>query len=312
VFFDALRDGEKDASAIAEQLGLDRNLSYRLLRALSSLELLKETRDRRFSLTEAGQLLRADHPKLLRSVTLLAEGPEHYALWKHLTNIIRDGWQNAFVREFRQSAFDYACQDPGYGRVFDEVMSSYSSFQTEWTLEALQTYDFSKFSHLCDIGGGHGHLLCSFLAKYPFLRGIVLERPSVIVDRGRLWADKLNGSDRCEYIAVDMFREIPKADAYMMKMILHDWNDEEYMQILANTSRAATHNGRVFIVEHIIPGPETPHFSKIYDIHMMCWGSGRERTVEEYSSLLKNAGWKYVQTWYPASKMIGVIEGVRT
>jgi hypothetical protein len=70
-------------------------------------------------------------------------------------------------------------------------------------------------------------------------------------------------------------------------------------------------NGRVFIVEHIIPGPETPHFSKIYDIHMMCWGSGRERTVEEYARLLKKAGWMYVETWYPASKMIGVIEGLK-
>jgi hypothetical protein len=165
--FEALADGPKAAPAIAEQLGLAPALSYRLLRALGSLELLKEDTGGRFSLTDAGDLLRKGHPQTLRGVTLLEEGPEHYALWKHLPALIRDGKQNAFMREFGRMAFEHAAHDPGYAEVFNDAMSSYSSAQTAWVLEALDAYDFSSITYLCDVGGGHGHTLCSFLAKYP-------------------------------------------------------------------------------------------------------------------------------------------------
>lgn len=308
--FDALADGSKAAAAIAEQVGLDPSLSYRLLRALGSLELVQEDGRRRFSLTDAGDLLRKDHPQTLRGVTLLEEGPEHYALWKHLPAMIRDGKQNAFIREFGRMAFEHAAHDPRYAEVFNDAMSSYSSTQTAWVLEALDAYDFSSMTHICDIGGGHGHMLCSFLAKYPHLRGTVLELPSVIENKALLWADKLNVSDRCTYAAGDMFAAVPAADAYMMKMIIHDWNDEECVRILSNISEAASPGGRVFIVEHVIPGSATPHFAKLFDIHMICWGTGRERTVEEYVALLERAGWKYVHTWFPRSRMMGAVEGV--
>jgi O-methyltransferase domain/Dimerisation domain len=307
--FDILREEPKEAASIAQELGLDPHLSYRLLRALGSLELLRETEHRRFSLTDAGQLLRSDHPTTLRGIAVLTEGSEHYALWKHLGDMVRDGRQNAFVREFRQMAFDYAAEHPEYARAFDEAMSNHSYLQTDWTLEALKTYDFSKISHICDVGGGQGHLLCSILSKYPLLKGTVLERASVIANRQQLWAIKSNVGGRCEYVAGDMFERIPKADAYLMKMILHDWSDDECARILANIRCAAANASRVFIVEHIIPGPETSHFSKLYDIQMMCWGTGRERTLDEYVGLLRKGGWTYLQTWYPASGMIGVIEG---
>ena len=94
-----------------------------------------------------------------------------------------------------------------------------------------------------------------------------------------------------------------------MKLILHDWNDDECVQILQNQYNAANPNGRVFIVEHIVTPPNEPHFSKLFDIHMMCWGTGRERTAEEYATLLEKAGWKYEKTWFPASQAMGVVEG---
>lgn len=310
--FDVLADGPKSAPAIAGQLGLNPALSYRLLRALGSLELVQEDGKWMFSLTEGGDLLRKDHPHTLRGVTLLEEGPEHYALWKHLPAMIRDGKQNAFIREFGRMAFEHAAHDAGYADVFNEAMSSFSSAQTAWALEALDAYDFSSITHLCDIGGGHGHMLCSLLAKYSHLRGTVLELPSVIENKALLWANKLNVEDRCTYAAGDMFVAIPAADAYVMKMIIHDWNDEECVQILSNISKAASPGARVFIVEHVVPGPGTPHFAKLFDIHMMCWGTGRERTVEEYAALLERAGWKYVHTWFPRSRMMGVVEGIKT
>ncbi len=310
--FDALADGPKAAPAIAAQLGLNPALSYRLLRALGSLELVQEDAKRSFSLTDGGDLLRKDHPQTLRGVALLEEGQEHYALWKHLPAMIRDGKQNAFVREFGRMAFEHAAHEPGYGEVFNEAMSSYSSAQTAWVLEALDAYDFSPITHLCDIGGGHGHMLCSFLAKYRHLRGTVLELASVIENKALLWADKLDVRDRCTYATGDMFVAVPAADTYMMKMIVHDWNDEECVRILSNILKAASPGGRVFIVEHVIPGANTPHFAKLFDIHMMCWGTGRERTEEEYAALLERAGWKHVHTRFPRSRMMGAVEGVKT
>ena len=309
--FDALHSGLKTATAIAHELELDSALAYRLLRALGSLELVREGKDRTFSLTEAGDLLRSDHPHTLRGVTLLEEGCEHYALWKHLPAMVHDGKQNAFVREFGRMAFDHAVHDEGYAQVFDDAMSSYSQTQAEWVLDALGTYDFSKISHLCDMGGGHGYMLCRMLAKYPHLEGTVLERAEVIADSSRYWAGKLGLGTRCQYVAGDMFKAAPTADAYMMKLILHDWNDEECIQILENQRDAATSGARVFIIEHVIPDPDTPHFAKLFDIHMMCWGTGRERTREEYAALLGKAGWKYVTTWVPSSRAIGIIEGAK-
>lgn len=309
--FDALGDRPKGATVIAQELELDSALLYRLLRALGSLGLLKEHTDRTFSLADAGEFLRNNHPRTLRGVTLLAEGPEHYALWKHLPAMIRDGKQNAFVREFGRMAFDHAAHNPGYAEVFNDAMSSYSTVQTEWALQALDGFDFSSISHLCDVGGGQGHMLCNFLVKYPHLTGTVLEMPRVIEEGALLWADKLKVGDRCRYIGGDMFAAVPRADAYMLKMILHDWNDQECIQILRNVHKAAPEGGRVFIVEYIIPDADTPHFAKLYDIHMMCWGTGQERTVEEYAALLQKAGWKYVDTWFPPSKAMGAVEGMK-
>jgi hypothetical protein len=107
-----------------------------------------------------------------------------------------------------------------------------------------------------------------------------------------------------------MFEQIPAADAYSMKMILHDWNDAECVRILPKARRAASPGARVFVIEHVVPGPDTPHFSKLFDIHMMCWGTGRERTADEYAALLEQSGWRSTGTRYPPSRMMGVIEGV--
>lgn len=301
----------KRASEIAQELGLDPSLSYRLLRALASMGFLNEKDGQIFSVTPMGELVRKDHPQTLRGVILLEEGPEHYAIWKHLGDMVRDGKQDAFVREFGQRIFDYIPQNPEYREVFNYAMSSYSATHTRLVLEALKGYDFSSVKSLCDIGGGHGHLICNILKEHPHLQGTVLELESTIKDKELLWAEKMGMADRCRYLAGDMFSEVPSSDAYVMKMILHDWNDEECVKILSNIQKAAPAGGRVLVVEHVVPGPEVPHFSKLFDIHMMCALTGRERTEKEYAELLKNAGLQYVQTHYPLSKTIGVIEGVK-
>ncbi|MDQ3838312.1 MAG: acetylserotonin O-methyltransferase [Thermoproteota archaeon] len=310
--FDCITSDPKRMSDIAKQLNLDFELTYRLLRALGSLGFLKEERNHEFSINKQGELFQKNHPQTLRDIILLEEGPEHYAIWKHLTAMIKDGQQNAFLREYGCKAFEYAEKDSEYAEVFSQAMNSYSAAQTTWVLDALSEYDFSKIHHLCDIGGGYGHLLSNLLLKHHHMKGSVLELKSLIRNKELLWSTKMGLDDRCMYIEGDMFREIHPADAYIMKMILHDRNDEECIKILNNINRSCpSSDGRLFIAEHLITEPEKPHFSKLFDIHMMCWGTGRERTVEEYSSLLEKSGWKYIQTFYPKSGLIGVIEAAK-
>lgn len=309
--FDKLStDYPRSASAIAADLGVDPDLLYRLLRAQAAIGLLSEDQNSAFTLTHQGDLLRGEHPQSLKPMARLEEGPQHYALWKHLPAMIRDGKQNAFVREFGVMAFDYARENSDYGERFKRAMSSYSAVQSALVLEALNTYDFTRFRSFCDVAGGYGHLMCSLLQAYPHLRGMVLDLPEVVADRDELWAGKLGLASRCEYIGGDMFKQVPAADAYSLKMILHDWNDEECVAILTNLRKAApSAEARVFVVEHVVPASGVPHFSKLFDIHMMCWGTGRERTVKEYATLLERAGWTAVASHYPANRLIGVIEG---
>jgi hypothetical protein len=132
-------------------------------------------------------------------------------------------------------------------------------------------------------------MMCSLLAAYPHLSGTVLDLPEVVAEKDQLWAGKLGLEERCRYIAAAMFQQVPiYADVYSLKMILHDWNDAECLQILRTIRQRARPKGRIFNVEHIVPGPSQPHFSKLFDIHMMCWGpvrSARKRNMLRFSKL---------------------------
>ena len=300
----------KKADVLAVEMDVDPNHLYRLLRAQSAIGLLDEDSSHGFVLTDKGDLLRDGHPQSLKAMARLEEGPQHYALWKHLPDMVRDGKQNAFVREFGDMAFAHARKNQDYNERFTHAMSSYSAVQSALVLEALHGYDFSKIHTFCDVAGGHGHLMCALLQVYSDVSGIVLDLPEVVGDNQDLWAPKLGLDARCRYIGGDMFKEVPSADAYSLKMILHDWNDSECVEILTNLRKSAKSNARVFIVEHMVPDPGVAHFAKLFDIHMMCWGTGQERTESQYARLLETAGWKPAGCYYPSNRLIGVIEGV--
>lgn len=308
--FDRLdKQRAKTAQTLGDELSADPTLLYRLLRAQAAIGLLQEDA-RGFVLTDKGELLRSDHPQSLKPMARLEEGPQHYALWKHLPAMVRDGKQNAFLREFGRMAFEYAQENQDYADRFKQAMTSYSAVQSTWVLEALRGYDFSCIRSFCDVAGGYGHLMCALLLANPGLHGIVLDLPEVVEDVHELWASKLGLEQRCQHVAGDMFEAVPKADAYSLKMILHDWNDDECIKILSNIRKAAAGPARVFIVEHIVSEPAVPHFSKLFDIHMMCWGTGRERTEAEYVRLLEGAGWTPSGSHYPADRQMGVVTGI--
>lgn len=311
--FDYLSTNPKEVTQIAKDLKLDEIMAYRILRSLASLGYLKEEEDgHRFSITSSGELLKKDHPHTLQGVLLLEEGPEHYQIWKHLPRMIKDGKQDAFLSEYGTKIFEYAANNVEYSKIFNEAMSSYSAMHTAMVLEALEGFDFNNVFHICEIGGGQGHLSSHLHSKHNHTKGTILELEPVVNSQNSSWPTKMGLQDRCKYLKGDMFEQVPSADLYMMKMILHDWNDEECIKILSNIEKSAPENSRVLIIEHLIPDANTPHFSKLFDIHMMCATTGRERTLEEYKAILKQAGWEYVKTHYPKSNMIGIVEAIKS
>ncbi len=309
--FEAVGEAPRPAGEVAEELSLDPDLTYRLMRALGCIGTLEEDADGRFRLSGTGTFFRSDHPQTLRGMVLLEEGPEHYAIWKHLPEMIRTGTQDGFVREYGRPVFAHIQESPAYGALFNEAMTAYSAGESAMVLEALEDRGLDGIDHLCDVGGGHGHLLASFLERFPELRGTVYDLARTFADEDRLWPGRAGVADRCAYEAGDMFDRVPEADGYILKHILHDWNDDECVRILANIHTAAPPEARVFVAEYVVPGPETPHFSKLFDIHMMCGCTGRERTEREYGELFERAGWRHAATWYPESRLFGVVEAAK-
>lgn len=306
-----LGDEPTSATAIATELDLHTDNCYRLLRALSHFGVLEEDQDRRFTLTSVGELFRADHPHSVRHLLLVDRSPEWVLPMLHLGDVVEDGEPNGFVREFGCEFFEYLERNREFGEVFNDHMTARSRRETAFVLDALDGYDFSAFSHVCDVGGGHGHLLCRLLEATPQLEGTVLELPSVVAEEDQLWASKVGVEDRCTYEAGDMFDRVPEADAYLAKFILHDWVDEKCVQILSNIYEAAPPDGRLFVIEAVVPGPKTSHFAKRLDMTMMVHVGGRERTEPEYARLLERAGWELEETWVPEEGPLTVLEAMK-
>ena len=307
--FETVRNDPKHAVEVCDQLDLDRENGYRLLRALASLGLLEETEGRRFTLTEAGELLQSDHPMSLRGVARLEEGPTHYAAWTHLPEVVSEGGPDGFRREFGHPIFDHAGADPDYAERFNEAMTSLSRVESAW-VGGLLDGELDGVDHVCDVGGGHGHLLCSLLQGADGTEGTVLELPDVVADDQRHWHEPLDVDDRVEFVAGDFFEAVPGADAYLLKHILHDWSDEECVEILSTVREAAPEGARLFTCEHVVPGPNEPHLGKLFDVHMMVATGGRERTADEYAELYEQAGFEPVELHEAPEVPMAAVEGL--
>lgn len=280
------------ASDVAAELELNRDRTYRLLRALAHFGVLKEDEKRRFTLTPLGELFQADHPKSLRSDVLFNRSPEWLRSMLHLPAVVKEGGPPGFVREFGTEFFDYIASNPENARVYDELMELASRDHPDQFLDSLKGYDFSRFSLVCDVGGGRGHFLCHLLAAVSHLEGVVFDLPRVVNNAGDRWAEKLGVANRCRYVEGDMFERVPEADGYFLKWILHNWDDDDCHLILSNVHDAASSDGRLFLLETLVPGPSTSHYAKRLDVTMMTQVGGRERTRDEYRVLLEGAGWE--------------------
>ena len=302
---DALASGPRAVGEIARAVGAHEESLYRLLRALTVVGLFHEEGERRFSLTEAGALLRTDSPSSLRDWARYMGDPMTWAPWGELLHGVRTG-ESAFVQAFGTEPFAYLSEHPAKAAIFDGAMTAVSRLDSA---AVAASYDFSGFRTVMDVAGGYGLLLATVLKATPGLRGILFEMPHVL-DGARKFLAAEGVLERCTLVGGSFFEEIPAgADGIMMKHIVHDWGDEACERILRNCRTALPEGGKLLVLDALIPPPNEPHFGKLLDLEMLVvTANGRERTEEEFRSLFDRAGFRLARS-IPTPAPIAVIEG---
>jgi hypothetical protein len=300
---DALADGPRTADELAAAVRTHPRALYRLLRALASLGIFVEDDRHRFALTPLAECLRSDVPASVRALAIM-RGEWQYESWGLLIDTVRTG-RSAFEQIYQMPLFDYLARNPEKGKLFDEAMTGVHGRETTAMLDA---YDFTGISVLADVGGGNGEVLASVLKRYPNLRGVLFDQPSVVErTRKNLEAAGLDG--RCEARAGNFFEAVPAgADAYLLRHVIHDWDDERAVAILRNCRTALGARGKLLVVEGIVPPGNGPALSKFFDLAMMVLPGGMERTEDEYRRLLGASGFALVRI-VPTATWISVIEG---
>jgi hypothetical protein len=282
---DLLEDGPQSCAALAAVTGSDAPSLYRLLRALSTVGIFSRLKNDSFALTRLAEPLRSDAPGSLRAIVITI-GEIHYQACGELLHSVRTG-STAFNHVFGTSLFDYLQQNADAADAFNGGMTNLSSLLAH---AVLMAYDFSEISSLVDVGGGEGRFLRRVLELNPGMTGIVFDLPKTVEAANQ----GLSDNERCSYIAGNFFESVPDgADAYMLCGVLHDWDDDRAITVLRNCRRASTtKNGRVLIVDMIVPDTNSASFSKLLDLNMMVMTGGRERTKAEWCALLDAADYR--------------------
>jgi hypothetical protein len=304
---DLLKDGPKTDDELAQATGAHPRSLYRLLRALASVRVFAEAEDGRFGLTPLGEYLQTGIPGSVRALTI-NHGERLYRPWGDLLHSVRTG-ETAFNHIFGMDVWQYATQNPEAVAIFNEAMTELT---TQISTAVVAAYAFSRSSKIVDIGGGNGALILSILQANPQMSGVLFDLPHVI-ESAKKHLDAAGLTGRCAVVAGDFFASVPSGgDTYILKNIIHDWDDEHALKILQNCHRAMAENGKLLLVEGIIPPGNEPSFGKLVDLNMLVMAGGGERTEAEYRALLAAAGFQLTNVVPLQSPLsFSVIEGVR-
>lgn len=283
---DHLVSGPKTPSELAELSGVNAEHLKRVLRFLATREVFREDPSGAFHLTPAANLLRSDYHGNLRSTIMLLTDDLYWRPAGKLDDTVLNG-TTAFPDVFGSSLFAYLGQDEERARLFHTGLADLSI--TEHHAIAA-SYDFPENATVVDIGGGQGGLVHAVLAAHPALRGILFDQESVVAAH-RLDDPAIAG--RWETVGGDFFESVPAgADVYLLKRIIHDWDDTDSLRILRACRQAMPEHGRLLIIDSVIPAGNDPHPSKTSDLAMMIVFDGRERSEDELGDLLAQADFK--------------------
>jgi hypothetical protein len=299
---DHLKDGPKSVAELAEATSTNADALYRLLRALASKGIFSESQPRQFSLTPLAEPLQSDAPGSKRALALMS-GDEQFRSWAEIDYSIQTG-KIAFEKVYGKPIFDYLSENPDKARIFDAAMVGIHGRESDVILSA---YDFSGVGVLADIGGGNGSQISPILKHHNGLKGILFDLPHVI-ERAKKQIEAAGLSDRCDLVGGNFFDAVPEgADVYMMRHIIHDWDDEKSLTILRNCHRAMPAGAKLLIVESVIPTGNEPFGGKFLDLVMLLIPGGKERTEDEYRTLFGEAGLELTRV-VPTGTEVSIIE----
>ncbi|MFN2413147.1 MAG: methyltransferase, partial [Pyrinomonadaceae bacterium] len=301
---DILGHGEKHIDAISRDAGAHSPSLYRILRSLASLGVFNETQPRKFANTPISEVLRADIPGSMRDSMIFMGEPWHYNVYGNMLHSARTGG-TAWKETHGVDVFDWFAKNPEASEIFNGCMSELSAGVAPAIVAA---YDFSDIDKLADIAGGHGFLLSQILKANPNMKGILFDMEHVIAGAGDML--RTHGvEDRVQTVSGDFFAEVPAADAYIMKHIIHDWDDERSIMIMQSIHRAMIGDGKLLLAEMVIPEGNEPHPGKMLDLEMLTSPGGLERTAEEYAKLFDASGFK-LNRIVPTMSPFSIIEAV--
>lgn len=291
---DYLADGTLTAEDVAARAGSDPRATFRLMRAAVALGVLSYEGDRRFGLTGMGHLLRDGTPGSFRALTLVQAGHAHWQAWGLFPDSVRQGTSQA-KRALGADVFDYYArpENAEEAALFSASMADLSALTV---LGAVAALDVSGLSTVVDVGGADGQFVLELLTAHPGLRGQVLDLPHA-AGRAREEAGKRGLSARFTVVAGDFFDAVPGADLYLLKMVLHDWDDDRAVTILRNCRAAAPDGGRALVVEAVIGEIGQPGPAVLSDMTMLSTTTGLERDLTEFDALFAASGWRREKTY---------------
>lgn len=283
---DLLVAGARSSDDLAAAAGAHPRSLYRVLRALTHVGVFAEEAGRCFRLTPMAELLRADAPGSLRAFVLSYGEAWWWQPWGRLLEAVQTGTP-AFDSTLGQGLFDYLEQHPQAAAIFNANMVSMTAREVP---ELVTSYDFSGPGLLVDVGGGHGALVTAILQAGARANAVLFDRPAVL-DGARVQLAAAGVAQRCSLVAGSFFDAIPQGgDTYVLKDILHDWDETRALAILRNCRRAMDPQAKLLVIERVLPEGGEPAIGKMVDITMMVLTGGMERTEAEYANLLAQAG----------------------
>lgn len=302
---DLVADGPLDPEELAEAANCDRDALFRLLRMLGGHGVFAEDDAGRLGLTPRAELLRADHPDSLRELFVLRWQDIHWRTYQALPEAVLTG-KTAFEIAHGQAFFDYLAAHPELNALFDRRMSTISRIEND---AVAQVYPFSDHAPIVDIGGGQGGLLAAIVARYPGIGAALYDQPQVLADPARLReADLLDGVAR---IAGDFFSDVPPGfGLYLLKRIIHDWNDERAIAILSRCRDAMSPASKILVIDAVMSSGNDPDPGKDLDLSIMALMPGRERTADEFAALFDAAGLRLLRV-IPTASRVSLVEGER-